>query len=374
MLLAQSSNQTRRRARTRLVSVVAALAVVIATPTVAAAGGNSGNHSRGGVEVIASGLDQPRGLFVTRNGVVFVAEAGVGGDDGCGDPILTAEPMCLGESGAITRIARNGKQRRVIEGLPSIANESDGNFAFGPHDVTLSRGRIYVAVGGPGNDLDRSDLDPAYADGLGTVLDVRRNSDHTRTVGDIAAFEASDNPHLTRLQSQTNAVEVIGRQTYAVDAAGNSVVEIDRDGNVELVEAFPNRSDGTDTYEAVPSGLAEGPDGHLYMSDLTGAPFPEGGAIVWRLGSTGFEEYATGFTTAVDLAFGPDGSLYVVENRPGAAGRVMRLAPGETDAANAEVIIDDLVFPTGIAVDRHGAVYVSNNSVFAGAGEVLKIS
>ena len=44
----------------------------------------------------------------------------------------------------------------------SVANryedtEDDGDFAFGPHDVAVGAdGRVYVAVGGPGNALDRA--------------------------------------------------------------------------------------------------------------------------------------------------------------------------------------------------------------------------
>ena len=53
----------------------------------------------------------------------------------------------------------------------------------------------------------------------------------------------------------------------------------------------------------MPSGLAFGPDGGLYLSDLTGAPFPENASIVWRWNGNAFVPFAEGFTTAVDLAF-----------------------------------------------------------------------
>ncbi len=317
--------------------------------------------------VVASGLDQPRGLTIAADGSLLVAEAGRGGSDGCVGPILTAEPMCLGPTGAVTQVKRNGQQRRIVEGLPSIANQSDGNFAFGPADVSTDRGRVYVAINGPGDDLDRSELDPAYADALGTVQ--RLTGVRTHLLADLAAFEAAENPHPTLLQSNTQAVQTVGRRVFATDAAGNTVHDV-TDGDVDLVAVLPDRTSGSTSYEAVPSGLAEGPDGALYLSDVTGAPFPTGGAMVWRLGPNGFVPYATGFTTAIDLAFGPDGSLYVVENFPG---RVLRLDPGATDASGAEVVAEGLTFPTGIAVRDDGAVYVSDNGVFAGIGRVVRI-
>ena len=129
-----------------------------------------------------------------------------------------------------------------------------------------------------------------------------------------------------------------------------------------------DREQGGVHYEAVPTNLASGPDGAVYLSDLTGAPFPEGASIVWRWDGHAFVPYAEGFTTAIDLAFGPDGSLYVVENRSiiGLSGRVIRQAPNGTRT----VVIDNLNFPTGIAVGDDGAVYVSNCGVCAGGGEV----
>ena len=60
--------------------------------------------------------------------------------------------------------------------------------------------------------------------------------------------------------------------------------------------------------ESVPTGVVVGPDDAYYVSELTGAPFPAGGAVVWRV-VPGEEPsvYATGLTNGMDLAFGPDG-------------------------------------------------------------------
>src|SRR4030095_2786389 len=93
--------------------------------------------------VVASGLDNPRGLDVSRSGTVYVTEAGRGGSGPC----VTSEEgtSCAGASGAVTQI-RHGEQRRVLEGLPSLA-PATGDEALGPSDISLRRrGGAYLTV------------------------------------------------------------------------------------------------------------------------------------------------------------------------------------------------------------------------------------
>jgi hypothetical protein len=97
-------------------------------------------------EVVASGLDNPRGLAFGPEGALYVAEAGRGGDV-CG--IMGPEgPACYGPTGAVTRVF-GGVQERVATGLSSFALQSPlGHNAFGPHDISFQgRGGAYVAVG-----------------------------------------------------------------------------------------------------------------------------------------------------------------------------------------------------------------------------------
>ena len=96
---------------------VAALAVIAtgAGPAVAApAKTQSGTR----IQVIATGLDNPRGLIVAPNGTVLVTEAGRGGPGPC-VPGAQGQTFCLGFTGAVTAV-RRGHQRRVATGLPSF--------------------------------------------------------------------------------------------------------------------------------------------------------------------------------------------------------------------------------------------------------------
>ena len=87
--------------------------------------------------------------------------------------------------------------------------------------------------------------------------------------------------------------------------------------------------------DAVPTGVVIGPDSAYYVSQLTGVPFATGAANVYRVvpGKTP-EVYCSGYKTITDLAFGADGSLYVVEVASGPflsmPGRLLRVKPDGT--------------------------------------------
>jgi sugar lactone lactonase YvrE len=131
--------------------------------------------------------------------------------------------------------------------------------------------------------------------------------------------------------------------------------------------------------QAVPTSVALGPDGNYYVGQLTGFPFTVGAANVYRVPpGGGVPEVAySGFTNIIDIAFGPDGSLYVLEiarlaiPRFGMGGRLVRIAP---DGTQTNIISGPpLIAPGGVVVGSDGAIYVTNNSTSALMGQVLKI-
>ncbi|MDH3539045.1 MAG: ScyD/ScyE family protein [Acidimicrobiia bacterium] len=131
--------------------------------------------------------------------------------------------------------------------------------------------------------------------------------------------------------------------------------------------------------QAVPTSVAVGPDGYAYVGELTGFPFPTGEANVYKIDpATGdMSVFASGFTNIIDLEFGPDGSLYVVQISSSGLlsdrldGAVIKVSP---DGSRA-VFFDALFAPTGIAVDQaSGDVYVSNCGICPGFGEVIRLA
>ena len=89
---------------------------------------------------------------------------------------------------------------------------------------------------------------------------------------------------------------------------GNSLLGISH-GKISTLAVFPNRVvpnpfGGPDIpMQAVPTTVTRGPDGALYVGQLTGFPFPVGGANVYRIGPGGQPQvFASGFTNIIDIS------------------------------------------------------------------------
>jgi hypothetical protein len=102
--------------------------------------------------VVAEGLDNVRGLSFGPDGALYITEAGVGGDGRCiPGPSLEGLDSCTGTSGAVTRL-KDGKQERILTGLPSIALRPVGAIGEGPEDIKFdAAGNPYLLIGYGGN-------------------------------------------------------------------------------------------------------------------------------------------------------------------------------------------------------------------------------
>ena len=162
------------------------------------------------------------------------------------------------------------------------------------------------------------------------------------------------------------------------DAGGNSLLRVASDGTISTVASFASRAlGGPAPTEPVPTGIAVGPDGAYYVSELTGFPFVPGAARIYRIAPGGTPTiFATGFTMLSDIAFGADGSLYALEYdsngllAPGSGGALWKVA---SDGSRSLVFNDGLVSPTGLAIGADGFC-VSNFGSSSGQGQVLLIA
>ena len=352
------------------------LVSVVVAPTLTAQAHKS--HPPASPQVVATGLNSPRHL-TWANGALYVVEAGKGGSGPC-----FAGPeggqVCYGNSGSITKL-KHHRQSRVVNGLPSLADDGTGENAIGPSDVLIN-GRRYTVAIGLGADPNLRPTAPRNATKLATVSTGKFGHKGLKVVADIASFENRANPDGE--EKDTNPVGLLQRRgrTFVVDAGGNSLLKLGKHGKVRTTAVFPNTDvpfgGGTFSMDAVPTAAAYGPDGAIYVSQLTGFPFPKGGASIWRV-VPGHDpvKYATGLTNVTDLAFAKDGSLYAVQitNEGLAApvdpnpGSVVRIPAGGGDP---QPVIENLTAPYGIALHR-GSAYVTTCAVCPGGGEVLRV-
>lgn len=347
------------------------------------------------LQVVAAQLRNPRGMAIAADGTIYVAEAGRGGRN-CitvGEGQETFE-ICYGDTSAVTRV-RNGRQRRVVTGLPSVAGR-DGVGAGGAHDVGVTRaGNLVVLMGGEGGLRERRQMVGAFGENarrFGTMLSGAPGGDLSVT-RDITRFETRNNPDGAPVEqfgihSNPFGLLLDGRDRIVADGGGNAIIRFRpaRKGQVLAAEQGPrmtNPFDGT-TMRAqwVPTSVVKGPDGAYYVGELTGFPFEKGKARIWRIvPGRDAKVYARGFTNIVDIAFDHSGNLLVLEiAKEGLmaaemggdpSGRLVRLNRNGTRTTLAS---KGLVTPTSVAVGPNGAIYIANDGLNAGDGKIVKLN
>jgi hypothetical protein len=275
--------------------------------------------------------------------------------------------------------------KRVVTGLPSLALP-DGTDASGVADIEFDAyGNAYAIIGFAGN--------PALRDSVIQVPDFNYliaienfdgGSTWTRLV-DLGAYELLNNPDGQDVNTNIFDLLIQDNRAYVIDAGGNDLLSLRAfSSELELETVFPARlttnpfTGGELLQQSVPNSIAVGPDGAFYVGELTGFPFQEGAAQVYRLGAEGQPEvYANGFTNIIDLAFDKAGGLYVLEYdadgllNEGVTGALIYVSPDGT--TRTTIADDELIAPTGLTIGSNGDIYISNKGFIPGEGEVLRI-
>lgn len=360
----------------RVVRFAAALAVLGALLAPAAASAQDGSYE---TSLYSWGIANPRGLSIDpTNGSLIVASLGTGYQDGAVWRLTDLNGDGMADNGAEMRYALNN--------LPSWSLEIEGSTEYtGSADAAVTAdGEIYVVVG-------INPTDPMYDKQFNAVWSTAAENTSgnpfrvANPYASLGVAEITQNPDGGIIDSNGYSIVVADDGTaYVNDAGANTTWKVAPDGTVTpfaVYPAFANPIDfGPPFVDMVPTGLAIGPDGALYVSFLTGFPFLEGASMVYRLEDLDgdgdameageMEVYADGLTTSTAIAFDTDGNLYATEFRGFLTGQDM--PSGRVvmwDGGEWHVVAEGLISPTGLAIGWDNTIFVTQEFV----GQIVAI-
>jgi len=363
----------------RIVGPAAAAAVAVGGllvgtgPAQAAAPAATTGAAAAAPVVVVNKLNNPRQLSWADKGhrQLLIAEAGHGGTAAC----FTGEggKACAGLTGSISLVynpALREKSRpyRLVKNLLSFASE-DGSAATGPDGVS-ARGldAIYIAeTWAPPKLLPAAGPYRKYD---GKLLLASRSG--PVPVADIAKVELTRNPDGQDVNPNPYATLALpdGRVLVA-DAGGNDIIAV-KNGRTSVLTLLPRHGCGGHFTahcdgQAVPTSLALGPDGNIYVGEL--AHFEPGAARVWKLSPSGkILSWRGGFSTITGVAFGSQNELYVSQLlAPNPAGGPPGLVTKVMQHSNARTSMP-VPLPGGVAADMDGNVFVSAWSIAPASG------
>lgn len=325
------------------------------------------------VSVVIDHLNNPRGLALAKDGSLLLVEAGNGG------PQCIDKQTCIGNTGSIDRITNlsgTAQRDRFIRGLIS-AGDPSGMAASGPAAVTTGYGTFIVFSGNtqqipPGASggaigAARTQLGQfAYVGGSNLKTLAPVGDQDYRWSGQHKSLAPHDFP-----DSNPNAVLVYPNHEYVIDAGANTLTAVSGGGS-QVTTFFPVPAGAQS--DAVPTCLAKGPDGALYVGELLGGFYAPGHARIWRVvPGHAPTVWATGLTAVNGCGFTPDGAFYAVEFQThglsedpsgNPAGDVVQIVNGRM----THLGVGHLNFPSGFAPAPGHGIFVSDCSIAPAKG------
>jgi sugar lactone lactonase YvrE len=339
--------------------IALASAAVVSAPQQTRAQGAPPSPSAG--TKLVGGLLSPRGMKIGPDGMIYVAEAGSGGDNvvGTGD-----NQSHSGLTGRISKVdPATGTRTTVADKLPSNAG-SEGD-AVGPADVAFIGNQLYYAQTHGGTAFGF----PSNPTGVYKV-----NSNGTVTlVADIGAFNIANPVNDIKPGGGQQDIEPGGNPYsmtvrdgafYVVDGNQNQIMKITTAGVITRLNEFPGHP--------VTTGITYSGAGPFYVTALGQFPFSPANGKVYRVSvPTGtVSTIASGFSSLTDVEYGPGGNLYALQfgdqasdpNGPPwviGSGKILRV---DTAAGTLTPMVGGFLFPTALIFSGDTA-YVANGGL-----------
>jgi len=402
------------------------------------------------LSVLADGLDNPRNFDFDTEGNIYLTTSGKGGDgeDGRCVPSPSSQfiPLCAGNTGSLLKIGTDGSTQTVIPDLASLALTPFGEQAAGPADFKFdNKGNAYLLMGYAG---DPSTSGPILqTPTLGKLYQVDlENGALGREVADFAQYEVDNNPDGSDIITNPYAMTIKDDTAFVVDGGANVIWKTALDqGGIQDVAAFPilpvdqselefpsfeppgEIPDGEQpsdapglpavngqggeapsgpppgaegeeasqdfpiTFQSVPTGITQSPDGDFTVAEYSYFPYPEGRARLYSVDSDlNINETITndgdGFTQLTGTAYDEEGNLYVLQHMNTSEWKNI-LQGGEVIGDISSSIIkvsadgtretvwngNGLEAASGLTY-RDGALYTANRARLAEQGQLVKIS
>jgi hypothetical protein len=319
-----------------------------------------------GYTVFAENFSYPRGLKYGPDGYLYVALAGVGGTNltsGCNQVVAPVGPYLGGNTASIIKISPKGKVSTVVDGLPSDVNALGST--SGVADVEFVGNQLYALV--------VAGCSHGNADYPSSIIKVNQKTGKWHVVADLSAYflthsVAHPEPDDFEPDGTPYSMVFVWGEFYVIEPNHGEMIRVSLNGKIKRVIDFSAYFG-----HIVPTSVAF--KGNFFVGNLTVNPFVEGSANIFKVTPGGAVKiWETGFSTVLGVAFDKENRFYVLETSanggfvPG-TGRVVRI----NNDKSRDVIVDKLVFPTGIAFGPGGNLYISSAGFGPPTGQILKV-
>jgi len=307
----------------------------------------------GGISLVASGLENPRGFTWGTDGTLYVAQAGI--TDVPADVIATpvAPSSAGGLNGSVVWID-NACPAMYQAVLPSSAGT--GGIDLGPSSLSVVNGQVYVLDEGGG----AAHGNPLTPDGI-YLID---GGGSATVVADIGAWVASNpvaNPgDGDDANGDLFAMATDGSAFWVTETHFGQLLKVTLDGQVSRVADFSESG----TY---PTGITFGPDGTLYVALLDDSSLGSGSASVASVAEDGtVTEVWSGLSAVVAIAVNQGGTLFALEGGTTTGNEIAAIErnTGKVVRQTGEMTSSDVAtgfdVPVGLAFGPDGGLYVTS--------------